>query len=87
MLEVLERGDRARDDLVRRPIVQPRDHPDAARVVLKARVVEADGLWRLLVVRVMEVLPGVVHPARGRTGPGGMPPGAGTRAPEAEPKA
>ena len=51
VLEVLERRDRARDDLVRGLVVQPRDHAHAARVVLEAGVVESDGLWRLRDVR------------------------------------
>ena len=42
VLEILERGDRQRDHLVRGPVVQARDHPDAARVVLESRVVQSD---------------------------------------------
>jgi hypothetical protein len=51
VLEVLERRDGPRDDLVRRAVVEPRDHADAAGVVLETWVVETDGPWRLFAVR------------------------------------
>ncbi len=57
MLEVLQRPDRLRDDLVGGPIVQARDHAHAAGVVLEAGVVEPDGLGGCLVCAVMAVLP------------------------------
>ena len=51
VLEVLQRGDPPLHDLVRGRVVQTRDHPHAARVVLEAGVVETDGLGRLHGVR------------------------------------
>ena len=51
VLEVLQGRDRFLDDLVRRAVVQARDHAHAARIVLEAGVVESDGLWRLHGVR------------------------------------
>jgi len=87
VLEVLERGDRERDHLVRGDVVQPRDHAHPARVVLEARVVQSDGRWRLLGVRshvsahLGRRIPAAwVHPE------GHTHPGAGRRAPEAEPE-
>jgi len=52
MLEVLERLERERDDVVIRLVAQPSDDADAASVVLVARVVEADGpgCWVVLVI-------------------------------------
>ncbi len=44
VLEVVERRERVHDDLVRRLVVQPGDHRDAAGVVLVAGVVQAFGL-------------------------------------------
>ena len=47
VLEVVERLERADDDVVGGLVVEPRDHRDAAGVVLVARVVQAVSLWRL----------------------------------------
>ncbi len=44
VLEILERRERARDDLVGGEIVQARDHAHPARIVLVAGVVESSGL-------------------------------------------
>ena len=46
VLEVVERLERLGDDVVARDVVEPRDHGDAAGVVLVPRVVQAVGLWR-----------------------------------------
>ena len=77
VLEILEGCYRPPDHLVGRLVVQASDHAHAARVMLEARVVEADGLGRLLGVRSHGSAPW------GRC----IDRGAGTRAPEAEPKA
>ena len=71
-----------------RLVVQARDHPHTAGVVLEARVVESDGLWRLHDVRdSWKCSLGAVRPAR-RVGhiPGHAHRRAGRRAPEAEPE-
>jgi len=45
VLHVGEHGERARDRLVSLRAVEPRDKPDAARVVLEGRVVQSLTLW------------------------------------------
>ena len=78
MLEVLERRDRPCDHLVRRPVVQARDHAHAARVVLEAGVVKAYGLRRLRDVRSHGSAPvGRCIPRSLETPPAGVPPWRG----------
>ena len=68
VLEIVERHQRAVDDLVRRPVVQPRHHRHATGIVLEPRVVEAVGLWRL-VAQGHKTLPwSAARGARGRSG-------------------
>ncbi len=89
VLEVLKRRDRPRDHLVRGHVVQARHHAHAARVVLEAGVVESDGLWRLLDVRVHGSAPlrRCIPAEGGQSTLRAYPPRAGRRAPEAERKA
>ncbi|CAB4881877.1 unannotated protein [freshwater metagenome] len=47
VLEVVERLQRANDDVVHRLVVELGDHRDAAGVVLIARVVQAFGRWQM----------------------------------------
>ncbi len=62
-------------------VVQARHHAHAARIVLEARVVESDGLWRLHGVRSHGSAP------LGRASrAGGHTPDGYRRAPEAEPE-